>query len=99
MSPAYDHEARLQERPRDSLDAVAENALGLINQAADHANQNIKAAFASAQRLSANLEAAKVRIRELESARQHYHERSERAEEWLGRISSEIQQCFGKRSR
>ncbi len=96
MSPTYDNEARSQENrgTQDSLDAVAENALGLINQAAAQANENIKTAYASAQKLSVNLDAAKARIQELESARHYYQERSERAEGWLGQISSEIEQRF-----
>jgi hypothetical protein len=97
MSLTYDNKARSQEahrRTQDSLDAVAENTLGLINQAAAQASENIKTAYASAQRLSANLDAAQARIRELESVRQHYQERSERAEGWLGQISSEIEQRF-----
>ena len=97
MSLTYDNKARSQEahrRTQDPLDAVAENTLGLINQAAAQASENIKTAFASAQRLSANLDAAQARIRELESVRQYYQERSERAEGWLGQISSEIEQRF-----
>jgi hypothetical protein len=97
MSLTYDNKARSQEahrRTQDSLDAVAENTLGLINQAAAQASENIKTAFASAQRLSANLDAAQARIRELESVRQYYQERTERAEGWLGQISSEIEQRF-----
>ncbi len=97
MSPTYDNEAGSQEAHRsaqDSLDVVAENTLGLINQAAAQASENIKTAYASAQKLSANLDAAQARIRELEYVRHHYQERSERAEGWLGQISSEIEQRF-----
>jgi hypothetical protein len=75
MSLTYDNKARSQEahrRTQDPLDALAENTLGLINQAAAQASENIKTAFASAQRLSANLDAAQARIRELESVRAHY---------------------------
>ena len=76
------------------MDAVAENTLRLINQAAAQAGENIKMAFASAQRLSANLDAAQARIRELKSERQYYQERSGRAEKWLAQISFEIEQRF-----
>jgi hypothetical protein len=95
MTPTYDN-ARSQENrgTQDPLDAVAENTLGLINQAAAQANENIKTAHASAQKLSANLDAARARIQELESVRHYYQERSERAEGWLGQISSEIEQRF-----
>lgn len=70
--------------------AVEEN----LNKAAAQASENIKTAYASAQKLSANLDAARARIQELESARHYYQERSERAEGWLGQISSEIEQRF-----
>ena len=79
---------------KNSLDAVAESTLGLINRAATQASENIKTAYAAAQKLSTNLEAAKARIQELELARHHYQERSERAEGWLRQISSEIEQRF-----
>ena len=97
MSLTYDNKARSQEahrRTQDSLDAVAENTLGLINRAAAQASENIKTAYAAAQKLSTNLDAAKARIQELESARHHYQERTERAEGWLRQISSEIEQRF-----
>lgn len=93
MSPTYDnHEAPRSNR--DPLDAAAENTLALISQAAAQANQNISAAYASAQKLAANLDAAKARIQELESVRHYYQERSERAEDWLSQISSEIEARF-----
>jgi chromosome segregation ATPase len=97
MTSTYDSEARSQEphrRTQDSLDAVAESTLGLINRAATQATEKIKAAYASAQKLSTNLEAAQARIQELEVACQHHQERSERAEGWLRQISSEIEQRF-----
>ncbi len=97
MCPTYDSEGRSQEghrKTQDSLDAVAENALGLINKAATQASENIKMVYASAQKLSANLEAAKARIQELESVRHYLQEKSERAEGWLAQISSEIEQQF-----
>ena len=97
MTSTYDNEARSQEphrRTQDSLDAAAESTLGLINRAAAQASENIKTAYASAQKLSANLEAAQARIQELEAARRYYQERSARAEGWLGQISSEIEQRF-----
>jgi hypothetical protein len=93
MSLTYDNKARSQEahrRTQDPLDALAENTLGLINQAAAQASENIKTAFASAQRLSANLDAAQARIRELESVRQCYQERTERAEGWLVRFRPKL---------
>jgi hypothetical protein len=97
MTSTYDSEARSQEphrRTQDSLDAIAESTLGLINRAATQAGENIKTSYAAAQKLSTNLEAAQARIQELEAACHHYQERSERAERWLRQISSEIEQRF-----
>jgi DNA repair ATPase RecN len=97
MTWTYDSEARSQEphrRTQDSLDAVAESTLGLINRAASQARENIKGTYAAAQKLSTNLEAAQARIQELEAACHHYQERSERAVGWLRQISSEIEQRF-----
>ena len=97
MTPTYDNEASSQDAHRKTqyfLDAVAENTLKLITKAAAQASENIKTAYASAQKLSANLEAAQARIKELEAARRYYQERSARAEGWLGQISSGIEQRF-----
>ena len=51
-------------------------------------------AIETAQKLSEQLGAAENRIAELEAENQLYRERSERAEEWLRRIYSEIQGRF-----
>ena len=44
-----------------------------------------------AQKLSSQLEAAKDRIAELEAEVRLYREKAVRAEEWIGRISTEIE--------
>ena len=50
-----------------------------------------------AQKLSHQLRAAEARIAELEAEGQSYQERAERAEQWLHRVYSEIQDRFLKR--
>jgi len=45
----------------------------------------------TAQRLSSQLRAAEDRIAELEAEVQQYRERAERAENWLHKISAEIE--------
>jgi hypothetical protein len=93
MTSTYDSGAGSQEphrRTQDSLDAVAESTLGLINKAATKVSENIKTAYAAAQKLSTNLEAAQARIQELEATCHHYQERSARAEGWLSQISSRL---------
>jgi predicted ribosome quality control (RQC) complex YloA/Tae2 family protein len=51
---------------------------------------NSRQALETAQKLSNQLRIAEDRIAELEAEIQHYREKSERAEEWLGKISMEI---------
>ena len=65
--------------------------LKLLHKAAGVAEANSRQALETAQKLSAQLEAAKDRIAELESEVGHYQEKAERAEEWLHKISAEIE--------
>ena len=83
----------------DQIDLTGENILSLLQQAAGLAEENSLYAVEIAQRLSHHLGVAEnrvsdleKRIAELESEVQLYRERSERAEQWLGKISSEIQE-------
>jgi hypothetical protein len=48
----------------------------------------------TAQKLASQLRAAEARTAELEAENQLYREMSERAEVWLRRIYSEIQESF-----
>ena len=78
---------------------TGQNIIRLLQQAADLAGGNSRYAVEIAQRMSdqlwpvqkrvAELEA---RVAELEAEVQLYRDKSERAELWLGKISSEIQQ-------
>jgi predicted nucleic acid-binding Zn-ribbon protein len=45
----------------------------------------------AAQRLSNRLDAARERITELESDLQSFRDKADRAEQWLGKISMEIE--------
>ena len=65
--------------------------LKLLHKAAGTAEANSRQALETAQKLSSQLRAAKDRIAELEAEVQHYRERAERAEEWLRKISTEIE--------
>jgi hypothetical protein len=65
--------------------------LTLLHKAADAAEENSRRALETAQKLSSQLRTAEDRIAELEAEVQHYRERSERAEEWLRRISMEVE--------
>ena len=83
----------------DQSDLAGKNILSFFQKAAGLAEGNSRYAVDIAQRLSDQLYAAQnqvtqleARIAELEAEVQHYREKSERAEEWLSKISNEIQQ-------
>jgi len=65
--------------------------LKLLHKAADAAEANSRRALETAQELSTQLQAAHNRIAELEAEVQLYREKSERAESWLRKISTEIE--------
>ena len=77
---------------------AGENVLTLLRRASDLAGANSRYAVEMAQRMSNQLWAAQKRVAELEhrvteleAEVRLYRDKSERAEEWLGKISSEIQ--------
>ena len=73
------------------LDSAGQAILKLMHKAAGAAEANNRRALETAQKLSSQLRAAEDRIAELETEVHHYHEKSERAEEWLLKISVEIE--------
>src|SRR5215471_7462377 len=73
------------------LDSAGEAILKLLHKAAGVAEANSRQALETAQRLSSQLRAAEDRIAKLEAEVQHYREKSERAEDWLNKISTEIE--------
>jgi DNA repair ATPase RecN len=73
------------------LDSAGQAILQLLHKAAGTAEANSRHALETAQKLSSQLEAAKDRIAQLESEVRHYRETAERAEEWLHKISAEIE--------
>jgi molecular chaperone GrpE (heat shock protein) len=73
------------------LDSAGQAILKLLHKAADTAEANSRQALETAQRLSSQLHAAQDRIAELEAELQLYRERLDRAEEWLRKISTEIE--------
>jgi len=78
----------------DQLDVAGQTILGLLHKAASAAEANSRYAIETEQKLSEQLRAAENRIAELKAENQLYRDRSERAEEWLRRIYSEIQGRF-----
>jgi septal ring factor EnvC (AmiA/AmiB activator) len=73
------------------LDSAGQAILKLLHKAAGAAEANSRQALDTAQKLSSQLRAAEDRIAELEAEVQHYRDKCERAEEWLSKISTEIE--------
>jgi predicted nucleic acid-binding Zn-ribbon protein len=73
------------------LDSAGQAILKLLHKAAGAAEANSRQALETAQKLSSQLRAAEDRIAALEAELQLYRDRADRAEEWLSKISTEIQ--------
>ena len=73
------------------MNSAGQAILKLLHKAADAAEANSRQALETAQRLSSQLHAAQDRIAELEAELQLYREKADRAEEWLRKISMEIE--------
>ena len=78
----------------DQLDKAGQTILQLLSKTADVAEQNSRHAIDTAQRLSHQLRAAEDRIAELEAEVEAYRRQAERAEEWLHKVYTEIEDRF-----
>ncbi len=78
----------------DGLDSAGQTIMGLLQQAANAAKENCGRALGVAHNLSVRLRAAEDRIKELESDLRLFQDRALRAENWLQRISREIENRF-----
>jgi DNA repair exonuclease SbcCD ATPase subunit len=78
----------------DQLDKAGHTILQLVQRAAGIAEDNSRQALEMAQSLSHQLRAAEDRIAELEAEITAYQERPDRAEEWLHRVYTEIEDRF-----
>jgi hypothetical protein len=78
----------------DQLDKAGQTILKLLHKAAGVAEANSKHALDMAQKLSHHLRAAEDRIAELEAEVQLYQEKSQRAEQWLHKVYTEIEDRF-----
>jgi TolA-binding protein len=97
MSPEVVPFARAAQAARDDgrqLDKAGETILQLLNKAADAAEQNSRHAIDTAQRLAHQLRAAEDRIAELEDEVEAYRQQAERAEQWLHKVYTEIEDRF-----
>jgi hypothetical protein len=97
MSPEVISFGRSAEGARDDgtqLDKAGQTILQLLNKAADVAEQNSRHAIDTAQRLSHQLRAAEDRIAELEAEVEAYRQQADRAEQWLHKVYTEIEDRF-----
>jgi hypothetical protein len=78
----------------DQLDRAGQTILKLLHKAAGVAEANSQHALEMAQKLSHQLRATENRIAELEAEVEIYQENSERAERWLHKIYTEIEDRF-----
>jgi len=78
----------------DQLDKAGHTILSLLHKAAGMAEANSKHALDMAQKLSHQLRAAEDRIAELEAEVGIYQDKADRAEQWLHKVYTEIEDRF-----
>jgi hypothetical protein len=78
----------------DQLDEAGQTILQLLHRATGVAEENSQRALDVAQKLSHQLQSAKDRLAELEAELTARQERADRAEQWLHRVYSEIEDRF-----
>jgi uncharacterized NAD(P)/FAD-binding protein YdhS len=83
----------------DPVEAAGLSILRLLQRAAETADQNRRQVLDAAQRLSQELRAAQDRIAQLEGDVAAYRNRAERAELWLDKIRTELEQQFPRDGR
>ena len=81
----------------DQLDKAGRSIINLLHKAAGAAEQNSQHAMDMAQKLSHQLVAAEQRITDLEGEVEGHRERADRAEQWLHRVYTEIEDRFVRR--
>jgi hypothetical protein len=78
----------------DQLDKAGQTILRLLQKAAGVAEANSHHALEMAQKLSHQLRAAENRIAELEAEVGIYQDKADRAEQWLHKVYTEIEDRF-----
>ena len=78
----------------DQLDKAGQTILQMLQRAAGVAEENSRHALQTAQKLSDQLRAAEDRVAELEAQVTAYQQRADRAEQWLHRVYTEIEERF-----
>jgi hypothetical protein len=82
----------------DELENAGQKILSSFQKATAIAEQNTQQALGAAHRFAMQLRASEDRVAELESALRVQHARADRAEEWLNRISKQIEQWVSAQS-
>jgi hypothetical protein len=77
-----------------AADDAGHGIVAMLKKAADMAKSDCDRAMNLAHRLSFELRAAEERAREFEAEANHFRDRALRAEEWLYRIHSQVEQTF-----
>jgi hypothetical protein len=80
----------------DPLDRPGQAIVSMLEEAVDVARQDCERAMDIAHQLSLQLRTAEDRIAQLEGDIRHYQDRAIRAEKWMNRIHSEIEDRFFK---
>ena len=80
--------------PSIAADDAGEHIIALVQQASNTARAECQQAMDLAHRVSSELRAAEERARAFEEEANYFRDRAARAEEWLVRIESELQQTF-----
>jgi hypothetical protein len=81
----------------DQLDRAGQTILQLLHKVAGVAEENSRHALDMAQKLSHQLRAAEDRVAELEAEVQLYRDKADRAEQWLHKVYTEIEDRFVRR--
>jgi hypothetical protein len=77
-----------------TADDTGQQIVALVQKASDVAKADCQRAMDLAHRLSSELRAAEEKAREFEADANYFRDRATRAEEWLVRIHTEVQQTF-----
>jgi hypothetical protein len=78
----------------NQLDKAGESILRLLHNAAGVTEQKSRHALETAQKLTHQIRAAESRLAELQAEVEVSRERAERAEQWLRRVYTEIEDRF-----
>jgi hypothetical protein len=87
------------DKGNDQLDKAGHSILNLLHKVAGVAEENSQHALDIAQQLSDQLRAAEQRIADLEAEAEEHRDRAGRAEQWLHKVYSEIEQRFLRQAR